>query len=108
MSDERRPTINIYAAKHRGKTAEAKRREGVHGGTTGAEVDVKAETANTLTALYRLKDGESYHIGEDAEVVRNGDQWDLFESKLLGESMKAGSFGRDCLGLLVDTVESWT
>jgi len=27
MSDERRPTINIYASRHRGKTAEAKRRE---------------------------------------------------------------------------------
>lgn len=27
MSDERRPTINIYASKHRGKTAEAKRRK---------------------------------------------------------------------------------
>ena len=27
MSDERRPTINIYASKHRGKTAESKRRE---------------------------------------------------------------------------------
>ena len=27
MNDERRPTINIYASKHRGKTAEAKRRK---------------------------------------------------------------------------------
>ena len=27
MSDERRPTINIYASRHRGKTAEAKRRK---------------------------------------------------------------------------------
>lgn len=27
MSDERRPTINIYASRHRGKTAEAERRK---------------------------------------------------------------------------------